>query len=231
MFHIRNKQFYIQLGTLITKKKKMDEIEKLRATKIVPVVAIDDSANADNLAQALVAGGLPCAEITFRTEAALESIRVMAKRGDMQVGAGTVLKTSQVDSAIDAGATFIVAPGFNPKVVEYCVSRNIPIVPGVSTPTEIEMALEFDLNILKFFPAEASGGLPFLKAISAPYNQVEFMPTGGIGPKNVSSYLEFSKIVACGGSWMVKSDMIQNQQFEKITEITTEAVKLAIPFR
>jgi 2-dehydro-3-deoxyphosphogluconate aldolase/(4S)-4-hydroxy-2-oxoglutarate aldolase len=201
-------------------------LEKILQMKIVPVVAIHDAGHSDALADALIEGGLPCAEITFRTAAAADAIRTMAKRGDMLIGAGTVLTIDQVKLAVDAGATFMVAPGLNPRVVGYCRERNIPIAPGVATPTDIETALDLGLKILKFFPAEAFGGLKTLKAISAPYTALKFIPTGGINADNVIAYLEHPKVVACGGSWMVKSALIAAGRFDKITSLTREAVNL-----
>ena len=202
-------------------------LSKVLNHKIIPVVAIQDAGDALPLADALVRGGLPCAEITFRTAAAVSAIEAIAKRGDIDVGAGTVLKVEQVQQAVDAGATFIVAPGFNPKVVAYCIDNGIPVTPGVSNPTDIEMALDYGLEVVKFFPAEAFGGLNTLKAMSAPYNMMRFIPTGGIGPGNVLDYLKHPKVAACGGSWMVKSDFIAGGQFERITELTREAVAIA----
>lgn len=204
-------------------QKKFKKALKLR---IIPVVAIYDDNDAHDLSDALIAGGLPSAEITFRTDAAAQAIKKIAARDDMIVGAGTVLKIDQVKQAIDYGACFIVSPGFNPKVVRYCVENSIPVTPGISTPTDIEMALEFELKIVKFFPAEAFGGLKTLKAISAPYQMMKFIPTGGIGPKNVLEYLKHPKVVACGGSWMVKSDLISNGQFEEITRLSRQAIDL-----
>jgi 2-dehydro-3-deoxyphosphogluconate aldolase / (4S)-4-hydroxy-2-oxoglutarate aldolase len=202
-------------------------LTKVLDHKIIPVVAIQDAGDALPLADALIRGGLPCAEITFRTAAAASAIKAVAQRGDILVGAGTVLTVEQVKQAVDAGATFIVAPGFNPKVVSYCIENKIPVTPGVSNPTDIEMALDFGLEILKFFPAEAFGGLITLKAMSAPYTMMRFIPTGGIGPGNVLDYLKHPKVAACGGSWMVKSDLIAAGQFERITELTREAVTIA----
>ena len=201
-------------------------LEKAMQMKIIPVVAIHDADHSDALANALIEGGLPCAEITFRTAAAADAMRTMAKRGDMLVGAGTVLTIDQVKQALDAGATFMVAPGLNPKVVGYCRGQNIPITPGVATPTEIEAALDLGLNILKYFPAEAFGGLETLNAISAPYTAVKFIPTGGINPGNLIAYLKHPKVEACGGSWMVKSALIDAGRFDKITSLTREAVNL-----
>jgi 2-dehydro-3-deoxyphosphogluconate aldolase/(4S)-4-hydroxy-2-oxoglutarate aldolase len=204
-----------------------EKFKKVIGHRIVPVVAIQEVENATPLAEALIAGGLPCAEITFRTAAAEAVIESMAGRGDMLVGAGTVLKIEQVKMAIDAGACFIVAPGFNPKVVEYCIKHAIPVTPGVATPTDIEKAIGFGLDIVKFFPAEAFGGLKTLQAISAPYTMMKFIPTGGINAGNVAEYLRHPKVAAVGGSWMVSSSLISGGQFETITRLTKEAVALA----
>jgi 2-dehydro-3-deoxyphosphogluconate aldolase/(4S)-4-hydroxy-2-oxoglutarate aldolase len=201
-------------------------LKQVLEKKIVPVVAIHDAAHSDPLAEALLAGGLPCAEITFRTAAAVDTIRAMARRGDMLVGAGTVLSIDQVKQAVDAGATFIVAPGLNRKVVQYCLEQNIPVTPGVATPTDIESALDLGLTLLKYFPAEAFGGLKTLKAISAPYTAVKFIPTGGINAGNILAYLEYPKVAACGGSWMVQSTFIAEGRFDEITRLTREVVTL-----
>ncbi|WP_018415441.1 bifunctional 4-hydroxy-2-oxoglutarate aldolase/2-dehydro-3-deoxy-phosphogluconate aldolase [Teredinibacter turnerae] len=203
------------------------ELEKIAQIKVVPVVAIDNADDAAPLAKALVAGGLPCAEVTFRTDAALESMKRMAELGTIQVGAGTVSKVEQVKAAVDVGATFMVSPGFNPKVVDYCVTNGIPIAPGITNPTDIEMALDFDLEVLKFFPAEAFGGVNTLKALSGPYGNIKFIPTGGIGANNLLDYLSFPKVIACGGSWMVKGDLIKANNFAEIERLTKEAVELA----
>lgn len=203
-----------------------EELEKIEKIKALPVVAIHSAADAEPLAQALIDGGLPCAEITFRTDAALDAIKAMVKMGNIQVGAGTVLKVDQVKAAVDAGATFMVSPGINPKVVQYCVKNNIPITPGITNPTDIEMAMDLGLEILKFFPAEAFGGLKTLKALSAPYGSIKFIPTGGISASNISSYLQFPKVLACGGSWMVKADLINDKKFDEITRLTREAVEI-----
>lgn len=206
----------------------MNEIfNKIKDIGIVPVVVIDDAKDATALAEALIAGGLPCAEVTFRTDAAESAIKIMSESyPDMLVGAGTVLKTEQVDRAIAAGAKFIVSPGFNPKVVDYCISKNIPIIPGICTPTEVEMALEHNLNVLKFFPAEPSGGLNFIKAIAAPYTSVSFMPTGGISSGNVEPYLKYNRILACGGAWMAKKELIKEGRFDEIQKLTKEAADI-----
>jgi len=201
-------------------------LEKIGKLKVVPVVAIQDAEDADGLAEALLKGGLPCAEITLRTAAAQEAIRRVARHKDMLVGAGTVLKVEQVKAAIDAGAEFIVAPGLNPKVVRFCLSQDIPVTPGVCNPTDIETALDLGLKILKFFPAEAAGGINLIKAVSAPYQMVKFIPTGGIGPANLASYLKHPKVFACGGSWMVKSDLIAQGRFDTIGRLTRQAVEL-----
>lgn len=203
-----------------------DAVARLRGLRIVPVITIDDAANAVPLARALAAGGLPCAEITFRTGAALASIeRIAAEVPELFVGAGTVLTPAQAKAASEAGAQFIVAPGFGPRVVEYCQSRAIPVFPGIATPTEIEAALEMGLRTLKIFPAEPLGGLAYLKAIAAPYVDVSFMPTGGINAANIASYLAFSRVVACGGSWMAPNDWIAAKAFDRIREATRQAVQ------
>ena len=198
---------------------------------IIPVVVIDDAKDAVPLAKALCEGGLPVAEVTFRTEAAEEAIRLMAEAcPEMLVGAGTVLTTEQVDRAVAAGAKFIVSPGLNPKVVKYCQEKNVPITPGTARPTDIEMALELGLEVVKFFPAEQNGGLPMIKAMAAPYTKVKFMPTGGINAKNLKSYLDFDKIIACGGSWMVPKDLVAAGDFEAIKNLTREAVNTMLGF-
>ena len=198
---------------------------------IVPVVKLDDAKDAAPLAKALVDGGLPCAEVTFRTNAAEESIRQMAKAfPKMLIGAGTILTTEQVDRAIAAGATFIVSPGLNPKIVQYCVNKNIPITPGCSSPSDMEQAIELGLTTVKFFPAEQSGGIDAIRAMSAPYSGLSFMPTGGVSAKNLQNYLSFPKIIACGGSWMVKDDLIRNGKFDEITRLTREAIQTMLGF-
>ncbi|MCF0127666.1 MAG: bifunctional 4-hydroxy-2-oxoglutarate aldolase/2-dehydro-3-deoxy-phosphogluconate aldolase [Pseudobutyrivibrio sp.] len=203
----------------------MSVIDEIYKIGIVPVIALDDAKDAKPLAKALCDGGLPCAEITFRTDAAEESIRIMAKEfPEMLVGAGTVLTTEQVDRAVGAGAKFIVSPGLNPEVVKYCVSKNIPIVPGTANPSDVEAALSLGLEVVKFFPAEQAGGINYIKAIAAPYTKVRFMPTGGVNADNLKDYLDFNKIVACGGTWMCKKDLITNGEFDKIEQLTRQAV-------
>ena len=199
---------------------------------VVPVVVLNDAKDAVPLAEALVKGGLPCAEVTFRTEAAEESIRRMSEKyPEMLVGAGTVLTTEQVDRAVGAGAKFIVSPGFDPEIVDYCLEKNIPVFPGCISPSEVAQAVKRGLKVVKFFPAEQAGGLPMLKAMAAPYPMLKFMPTGGISAKNLKEYLGFEKIICCGGSWMVKGDMIKNGEFDRIAEMTREAVELAASVR
>lgn len=205
---------------------------KIGQMGIVPVVVLNDVKNAVPLAQSLIKGGLPCAEVTFRTEAAQQSIAEISKSfPQMFVGAGTVLTTEQVDRAVDAGAKFIVSPGFNPKVVEYCIKKGYPVTPGIMTPTELEMALEFGLDVVKFFPAENAGGLKMIKAMAAPYTKMKFMPTGGINPQNVREYLQCDKILACGGSWMVKGDLINSGNFAEIEKLTKEASQIVKEIR
>ena len=199
----------------------LKQFEKMR---VVPVVAIQNAEDSMPLADALIEGGLPCAEITFRTAAAVDAMRIMARRGDVLVGAGTVLKVDQVKAAVDVGARFMVAPGFNPKVVEYCVENHITITPGICTPSDIEAALDFGLEVLKFFPAEAFGGLKTLKAMSGPYSSVRFVPTGGINPDNLLEYLQSPKVLACGGTWIAKSALISEGKFDEIINNTREAV-------
>lgn len=202
-------------------------IKKLRSIRIVPVVAINDSAMAVPLAKALVAGGIPCAEITFRTtegEAAMRRIAVEVP--EILLGAGTVLTIEQVDRAVAAGSQFIVAPGFNPKIVDYCLKKGLRVVPGCSTPSDMEQAIERGLELVKFFPAEQSGGIAFIKAVSGPYPMLTFLPTGGISPGNVMDYLSFDKVVACGGSWMVRPELIDSGQFHTIHGLCAEVVAL-----
>ena len=209
-----------------------DTLKHIGSTGIVPVVVLNKVSDAEPLAAALIAGGLPCAEVTFRTDAAEESIRSISKKfPDMFVGAGTVLSVEQVDRAIGAGAKFIVSPGLNPKVVEYCIKKGYPICPGIMTPTELEVALGFGLDVVKFFPAENAGGLKMIKAMSAPYTMMKFMPTGGINATNVRDYLACDKILACGGSWMVKGDLVAAGDFAQIEKLTREAADIVKEIR
>ena len=201
-------------------------MKRIHELKLVPVVVLENAGNAAPLAEALIAGGLPCARISFRTPTAVQCIRNIARFTDICLGAGTVLTVDQVKAAVDAGARYIVTPGFNPDVVGYCVANGIPITPGVATPTDIELGLRFGLEVLKFFPAEPFGGLKTLKAISAPYGMIRFIPTGGISEANVREYLAFDKVFACGGSWMVKKDLIDAGKFDEIAALTKKAVDL-----
>lgn len=200
-------------------------LKQLETSKVVPVVSFDDAKDARPLGNALLKGGLPVIEITFRTDAAAEAIaNISYELPDICVGAGTVLTIDQVNQAIDSGARFIVAPGFNPRIVDYCIDRNIPVFPGVNSPTQVEMGLERDLKVLKFFPAEASGGLKMLKAMAAPYGDVRFMPTGGININNLKDYLAFDRIIACGGTWLATAALINEDRFDEITRLVEEVV-------
>ena len=199
--------------------------EQFKEYGVVPVVVLNDAKDALPLAKALVEGGLACAEVTFRTDAAEESIRLMSEAyPDMLVGAGTVLTIDQVDRAVKAGAKFIVSPGFDPEIVDYCLEKEIPVFPGCITPSEVAQAVKRGLKVVKFFPAEQAGGIAMIKAMAAPYTMVKFMPTGGINTKNLADYLSCDKILCCGGSWMVKGDMIKAGEFDKICAMTKEAV-------
>ncbi|KAI4451961.1 putative KHG/KDPG aldolase [Eubacterium plexicaudatum ASF492] len=206
--------------------------EKFAQFGVVPVVVLNDAKDAKPLAEALVKGGLPCAEVTFRTEAAEESIRIMADSfPDMLVGAGTVLTTDQVDRAVNAGAKFIVSPGFDPEIVDYCLQKDIPVFPGCITPSEVAQAIKRGLKVIKFFPAAQFGGVDTIKALAAPYTSVKFMPTGGINAGNLKDYLDFDKILCCGGSWMVKGDLVKAGDFDRICELTKEAAELVKTIR
>lgn len=207
-------------------------IDQIRKMGIVPVVKIGDASKAAGVARALCDGGIPCAEVTFRTEAAAESIKEMIKTcPGMLVGAGTVLTCDQVDQAVDAGAAFVVSPGLNPDVVKYCVDKEIPIFPGCANPSDMEQAMKHGIKVVKFFPAEVLGGLKAIKAMSAPYSQMLFMPTGGIDPSNVCSYLEDDRVIACGGTWMVPPNAVAAGDFEEIRRLTEEAVHTMLGFR
>lgn len=207
----------------------MDMNKKIEALGIVPVVVLNDADDAVPLCKALAEGGLPVAEITFRTAAAEESIRRVAKElPDVLVGAGTVLTCEQVDRAIAAGAKFIVSPGFNPEVVGYCVEKGYPIFPGCPTTSDIEKAMSYGLKVVKFFPAEAMGGIKVIKAVAAPYGSMRFMPTGGVNEKNLLDYLSFNKIICCGGSWMVPGDAVKARDWDRIRTLTASAVQLML---
>jgi len=206
-------------------------LERIGELGITPVVKIEKAEDALPLGRALLSGDLPIAEITFRTSAAEESIKTLTgELTNLLVGAGTVLTVEQAKKAVSAGAKFIVSPGFNPKVVDYCIENDIPVTPGINNPTQIEMALEKDIKVVKFFPAEASGGLAMLKSMSAPYNEIKFIPTGGINPDNLCDYLSHPKVHACGGSWMVKPELISSGNFSEITRLTKEAISTMLGF-
>lgn len=205
-------------------KNALDTIARHR---LLPVVVMDSAEAAGPLAEALIAGGLPIAEVTFRTDAAEGSIKTMCQHEGLLVGAGTVLTTDQAKRAVDAGAQFIVTPGTNPPVIEYCVKQGIPITPGIATPSDIDLAMGLGVNTLKFFPAEAFGGVKTLKALSAPYGGVRFIPTGGVGPANLNDYLALPSVLACGGSWMVDRKLIQAGDFTKLQSLIVDAVSLA----
>lgn len=192
---------------------------------IVPVVKIDDANKAEGLAKAMIDGGLPCAEVTFRTDAAEEAIRrISSKYPEMMVGAGTVINPELAEKAVNAGAKFIVSPGLNPDTVKWCLDHNVPVVPGVATPSDIERGLSLGLKVLKFFPAESSGGVKMLKDLGGPFPQVKFMTTGGINTENLSDYAKTANVLAIGGSWMVKADLIESENWAEITRLCKEAV-------
>ncbi|MDW6001791.1 bifunctional 4-hydroxy-2-oxoglutarate aldolase/2-dehydro-3-deoxy-phosphogluconate aldolase [Vibrio mangrovi] len=196
--------------------------QQLEEIRVVPVIALDDAQKAVKLAQVLIENGLPCAEITFRTEQAAQAIASMREAyPEMLIGAGTVLTTAQVDAAIAAGADFIVSPGFNPTTVKYCQQRQITIVPGINNPSLVEQAMEMGLKTLKFFPAEPSGGTAMIKAMSAVY-PVRFMPTGGVNPQNVKSYLDIPNVLACGGTWMVPNKLINEEKWDELATLVKE---------
>lgn len=196
--------------------------ERLSEIKVVPVIAIKDASKASKLAEVLIENGLPCAEITFRTEQAFDAIKAMREAyPEMLIGSGTVITTEQVDQSIEAGVDFVVSPGFNPTTVKYCQQRNVTIVPGVNNPSLVEQAMEMGLRTLKFFPAEPSGGVNMLKALTAVY-PVKFMPTGGVNPKNVNDYLAVPSVLACGGTWMVPNDLIDNEKWEELATLVRE---------
>lgn len=208
-----------------------DVLRKISLIGIVPVIKIDDVNKAVPLAKALCEGGIPVAEITFRTEQAEEAIaRISRDVPDMLIGAGTVLTTEQANRAIDAGAKFIVSPGLNPEVVTYCMKQGVPITPGCISPSEIEQAIALGLEVVKFFPAEVAGGIKMIKALSAPYGSMRFIPTGGIDADNINDYLSFSKVLACGGSFMVPEKLLKENNFNQITLLAREAIEKILGF-
>lgn len=205
----------------------MNVYQKIKELKLIPVAVINNADDAVPLGEALIEAGLPIIEVTFRTEAAVESIKRLTKKiPEIIVGAGTVLKVDQVKDVIKTGAHFIVTPGFNPKIVDYCIQVKIPIIPGVNTPTMVEWALEKGLRIVKFFPANLSGGPDMLKSLAGPYPEMKFVPTGGINTDTIIEYLKLSNVIACGGSWIVKKDLISLGQFEEIKRLTKTAISL-----
>ncbi len=192
---------------------------------VVPVITIQNKTEAEPLGEALVAGGLPCAEITLRTDAALDALRLLTSQNEIMAGAGTVLSVEQAKQATDAGAAFLVSPGLNPKVVSWALEQRIPIFPGVSSATDIDMALDLGLKHLKFFPAEPLGGIKLIQALSKPYHMVRFIPTGGISLNNLEQYLSDPCILACGGSWMVKGDWIRDGNYINVREETRKTIQ------
>jgi 2-dehydro-3-deoxyphosphogluconate aldolase / (4S)-4-hydroxy-2-oxoglutarate aldolase len=204
-----------------------DLLRRIGSLGIIPVVVIENEDDAEPLAGALLEGGLPTMEVTFRTAAAPKVLKRISKTyPDILLGAGTVLTVEQAQTARECGASYIVSPGLSPKIVSHCLGQGIPVLPGVVTPTEVALALELGITTAKFFPAEASGGLPYLKAISAPFRQMRFIPTGGIDESNLLSYLGFDRVHACGGSWMVKSELLAGKRFDEIKRLTARAVAL-----
>ena len=202
-------------------------LKRIEQIGIVPVIALSDTEKAVPLARALIAGGIPCAEVTFRTVEGEECIRrIAAEVPEILLGAGTVLSIGQATNAARAGAKFVVSPGFNAKVVQYCVENGLPIIPGCATPSEMESAMEFGLDTVKFFPAEQAGGLAYIKAVAAPYTTLRFLPTGGVNINNLKEYMAFPRVMACGGSWMVKKEMVEAGRFEEIVSLCQKAVKV-----
>ncbi len=206
--------------------------EEISKIGIIPVVVIDNASDAIPLADALSQGGLNCAEITFRTAAAEDSLRIISSKfPEIIAGAGTVLTVEQAEKAYDSGAKFIVAPGFNPKIAEYCIKKSIPFAPGVMTPSEVSLAVDYGFDVLKFFPAEISGGVNMLKTYQSPFSNVKFIPTGGINAENLREYLECRNVLACGGSWMVKQNLIMQKNFYEIKNLAAQAVKTVCSVR
>ena len=206
-------------------------LETISRIGVIPVIALEDASKAVPLARALVAGGLPAAEVTFRTAAAEDAMRaICAEVPEMLVGAGTVLTREQLNRAMDAGAKFIVSPGFNPEMVQYGLSKGALMLPGTATGGEMEQAMTMGLEVVKFFPAEQNGGVDKLKALAGPYRTLKWMPTGGVTSKNLMNYLSFPQVLACGGTWMVKKDLIESENWEEITRLTREAVKTMLGF-
>ena len=206
-------------------QRTIELIDEISKSKILPVVAIHDVNDADSLADALSGAGLPIAEITLRTSSGLRAIARLSERDAFVVGAGTVHSVDQAKQVADAGAKFVVTPGFNPKTVQWCLEHSLPVYPGVSSPTDLETALEFGLDVVKFFPAEQIGGVKMLRTLEGPYGDIRFIPTGGINLANLTDYLRLPSVVACGGSWMVKSSLIAEGRFDEVQRLTTEAIE------
>ncbi len=197
---------------------------RMEQLRLVPVIRIEDAARAAPLGQALLDGGLPCAEVTFRTDAAPEAIEAMARMDELLVGAGTVVSRQQVDTAVDAGARFVVSPGLDAGVVRRCQELSVPVFPGVATPSEIMQAVALDLSVLKLFPAGALGGRDYLDSVAAPFPEVRFIPTGGVNAENVGDWLAHPRVLACGGSWMVPGDALRSGEYDRIRDLVAEAV-------
>ncbi len=206
-------------------KSTAEVIERIGELKLIPVVALDSADDAVRLAEALLDGGLPCAEITLRTDAGLETLRRLSSLEGFLLGAGTVHSARQAQQVADAGGEFVVTPGFNPQTVEWCLDHQLPIIPGIATPSDLEQALEYGIEVVKFFPAEALGGIKMLQALSGPYHHMRFVPTGGIHRENLCAYLALPQVLACGGSWMVKTELISDGRFDEITRLTREALE------
>ncbi len=211
----------------------MDRIlEYIGLQGILPIATIEDESKAEPFAQTMIDSGLSAIEVTLRTESAVRIVERIAKKfPEIKIGAGTVLTADDARTAIDAGACFIVSPGFSPKVVEYCLNNSVPVIPGVATPTEMQQAVEYGLEVVKFFPAEAIGGLSYLKAVAAPFKNLKFVPTGGIDQSSMLSYLQFPKTLACAGSWIVQPEMLKKDEFEKIASIARQAVAAILGFK
>lgn len=216
---------------MATPSQAKDVLEQVGRLRVIPIISIDDATGAAPLADALISGALPLVEITYRTEAADASIRTIARRGDLLVGAGTVLNVDTAKRAVDAGAKFLVTPGFNPKTVRWCVDNGVAIVPGTSTPTDLEMALDHGVTTVKFFPAESIGGVKTLKVLAGPFGMMRFVPTGGITAEQMEQYLAFPKVVAVGGSWMATKELLAAKNFNEVTRLTREAVARAAKAR
>ena len=216
--------FYVENNTTVKEKNIFDTLKDI---KIIPVVALEDTSSAPPLGEILINNHLPCAEITFRTEAAVKIIETLKKQfPEMLIGAGTVLHIDQAKRAADAGASFFVSPGFDPKLVEFCLMHEYPVIPGVATASEIQVAYATGLRVLKFFPATLLGGVKMIKALTAPFQKLRFVPTGGISKENIREFLACDSVLACGGTWLVKKDLLEHKNFDAVNELVAEAVDL-----